>query len=245
VDIEKRCYDDHNIEDLKMMFKNCDPHPRDWIGIYETSLTKDLENTQEFGSDSSSGWQYTCGSQHCDYKKGEGTLHFKDIGSNLKNGEYRAYLFKQDSYHLKVQSQSFKIGNCNGWNKEPTQKPTSSFCHRPSSVKVDRQCYKDHQPSQLKVFFENCDPKEKDWIAIYKAHSHKNYVSTNSWWGESYIWKFTCGSQKCNYKKDEGTLYFDNWWSSLDDGAYKAYLFRNNGYHVKAESETFKVGDSC
>ena len=244
MDVEKKCYDDYDVDNLKVFFKNCHPHATDWIGIYEAHHNEELGNTEEWWGKSFM-WQKTCGSKYCDFRKEEGTVEYETWWSDLRNGDYRAYLFEEDGYHVKSKSQSFRVGNCDSWNKEPTRKPTSSACPRPSSVKVDRYCYRDRQPNTIKVHFDNCHPVKKDWIGIYKAHHHRNYVSTLSWWGNSYMWMFACGSKKCNFKTEEGTLIFEDWWSSLDDGEYKAYLFSDNGYDVKAESELFKVGSWC
>eukprot|EP00536_Pseudo-nitzschia_multiseries_P010012 jgi/Psemu1/288837/fgenesh1_pg.293_\ len=249
VNVDRFCYGDTDIEDIKVFFKNCNSHRTDWVGIYEPHHNTNLGDTKDWWGNPYM-WQFTCGSKNCDYKKDEGTLHFRDWWFSLQPGEYRAYLFGERGFDVKAKSLSFKIGNCNDWNDKPTRKPTakptsSAYCNKPSSVKVDEQCYKDKHPEKLKVFFENCRPEGKDWIGVFQSHNHRTYVSTEAWWGASYLWMYACGSQNCNSKTDGGTLYFNNWWSYLNDGEYKAYLFKNDGYEVKAESETFKVGNWC
>ena len=121
---------------------------------------------------------------------------------------------------------------------KPTKKPTS-YCH--TKVEVEHYCYKDHKPIKLEVSFTNCHPEPKDWIGIYKVQ-HGKLGQTLEWWGDSYMWKFTCGSRNCEDAEKYGSLSFSTWWNDLEDGQYRAYLFENDGFHVKGSSETFKVG---
>ena len=255
VDINRYCYDgdDHRPEVIRVHFENCHPEKEDWIGIYK-SYKGDLGQTREWWGNSFL-WKYACGSISCEHAESSGTIRFREWWDDLEDGEYKAYLFEDDSYHVKASSDEFEVGDCG--HRKPTKKPTShptpshptptkkptkkptSYCH--NSVEVEQYCYKDHYPSKLEVFFENCHPESKDWIGIYEVQ-HGKLGQTRAWWGNSYLWMFTCGSRKCDHPEDYGTLYFGEWWSVLMDGQYRAYLFEDDSFHVKASSETFKVG---
>jgi hypothetical protein len=313
VEVALNCYEDHEPEKLRVHFENCHPESKDWIGIYEVR-DGNLGNTLEWWGNSFT-WKFTCGSKKCNYSDEYGTLRFKEWWEDLRDVEYKAYLFDTNGYDVKASSDVFKIGDCNNHPSptrspsspsrspsspnsspssptkspssptrspssptklpssptrspssptkspssptrspssptkspspptrspsSPTKKPTS-YCH--SSMEVDSYCYKDHHPTTLKFFLNNCNPDAKDWIGIYKVR-HGYLGNTLEWWGNSFMWQFTCGSKTCNYHETEGTLYFEDWWSSLTDGEYKVHLFHNNGFDVKASSDTFKVGN--
>ena len=237
VEVARYCYEDHHPEKLKVYFENCHPEEKDWIGIYEAHHGYLGDTAQWWGN--SFMWQFACGSKQCHHPEDKGTLFFSNWWSDLENGKYKAYLFDNNSYHVKASSDTFEVGRCkNHRPSPPTRKPTS---HCRSSIEVASHCYSSRHPLKLRMFFENCHPKEKDWIGIYEAH-HGHLGNTLKWWGNSFMWQFACGSKTCSYREHEGTLYFEDWWSSLDNGKYKAYLFDNNGYEVKAVSDTFEVG---
>jgi hypothetical protein len=184
-------------------------------------------------------WQFTCGTKTCNHPEDEGTLSFGHWWESLNDGNYKAYLFEDDTYHVKASSDVFEVGHCDD-HPSPTRKPTTS-CH--SSVEVDNYCYKDHYPTKLKIDFENCRPEPRDWIGIYRVrHGYEGKAA--EWWGDSILWKFACGSKECHFEEKDGTLFFEDWWQVLKDGEYRAYLFEDDSYHVKASSETFDV-DHC
>jgi len=243
--LERYCYGENDVDDINVFFKNCNAQPSDWVGIYNPHYNTNYGNTQSWWG-SPYMWQYTCGSTDCDFEKDEGTLCFEDWWFSLQPGEYRAYLFGDHGYNVKAESHTFKISNCNG-NGNPTRKPTRmpTPSHCPSSVQTEELCYKNRYPEKLRVFFDNCHPEGRDWIGIFQSHNHKNYGTTQAWWGESYLWTYACGSQNCNSNTGGGTINFDSWWSKLEAGSYKAYLFKNDGYQIKAESEIFHVNKDC
>ena len=253
VDLDRYCYDDeeHHPETLTVHFENCHPEDKDWIGIYKS---KDGQ-TMEWSSHSYM-WKYACGSKDCDYSEDFGTIHFRSWWEDLDGGDYKVYLFEDNGYHVKASSDEFEVGDC-GYRKptrkptyyrKPTKKPTKKPTRKPnsyecrSSVEVEQYCYEGQHPQKLEVSFKNCHPASKDWIGIYHVQ-HGHLGQTLQWWGNSFMWKFTCGSKKCYYPEDYGAVYFGSWWNDLSNGQYKAYLFEDDGYRVKASSETFKVGN--
>lgn len=252
VEVARQCYDigDYFPEKVTVYFENCNAVPKDWIGIYEVQYGS-LGQTLEWWGNSYM-WKFACGSRSCTYAEDYGTVNFSNWWNKLSDGgEYKAYLFQDDGYRVKASSDSFEVGHCNGNRPSsptrspsrptsPTRSPTSWSCR--SSVEVEQYCYKNRHPSRIEVTFENCHPTTKDWIGIYEV-KHGSLGETLAWWGDSYMWKFLCGSDSCNQKEEYGTLFFDDWWMDLDNGQYRAYLFENDGYHVKAFSETFKVGN--
>ena len=256
VDPNYYCYHDKEEQRrIKIHFTNCNPKPKDWIGIYDAHHGP-LGDYREWWGNSYT-WKNACGSRFCDYPTERGSVHFSGWWTDLKAGEYRAYLFHDNGYHVKASSSTFTIKNCG--HRPPTTKPNAPtrkpnaptrrpstptrkpipYCH--SSVEVEKYCYKDQYPQKIKIVLKNCQPQPKDWIGIYKVR-HGYLGKTQDWWGSSFMWQFACGSKNCDSRNGDGTLYFEDWWSSLEDGQYKVYLFDNDSYEVKAASNTFRVG---
>lgn len=268
LDLNNYCYENKKTDKIVIDITNCDPTSKDWIGIYDAHYGSLGDNRKWWGD--SYMWKFVCESNSCEHLIEKSTIHFNSWWVDLKDGEYKAYLFEDDGYHVKASSKKFKVGNCN--NRPPTRKPRIptrkpriptrkpnpptrkpstptkkpitptkkpiSYCH--SSVEVEKHCYKNNFPKKIKFLLKNCHPQPKDWIGIYNVR-HGQLGNTQNWWGNSLNWQFACGSQKCDYRNADGTLYFEDWWSTLKGGQYKVYLFANNSFEVKALSNTFSI----
>ena len=91
----------------------------------------------------------------------------------------------------------------------------------------------------------NCYPRSLDWVGMFHdtGVEEKGENKGRDYWINAglYNWKFVCGNKHCSgayYSKDN---FFHINWDKLEDGDYKIYLFDNDGYYVKEESETITV----
>jgi uncharacterized surface protein with fasciclin (FAS1) repeats len=109
--VNKDCY--HVGEDIEVSFVDGDPHPQDWVAIYEGNA-----NPQNLAPRALL-WLYTCGDQHCTSSTSSGTLTFGSghpiAGSRghfpLPAGEYKAILARnlKVPYDALAVSQVFSI----------------------------------------------------------------------------------------------------------------------------------------
>mmetsp|Transcript_9472 Transcript_9472/g.19882 ORF Transcript_9472/g.19882 Transcript_9472/m.19882 type:complete len:304 (+) Transcript_9472:136-1047(+) len=109
-----------------------------------------------------------------------------------------------------------------------------------SSVETRQSCFDWNDSIYIKMYLRNCYPRPKDWVGIYTPRDG-NIGNKPSDWGNSLDWRFVCGSKFCGYAAKYTFLYFEKWWEKLPDGEYKAYLFSNDSFTVKAESEPFTI----
>jgi hypothetical protein len=96
VSVNQGCY--HVGEDIRASFRDQNPHPQDWVAIYEGDADlHDLESRPLL-------WLYTCGDQHCSFSVSSGTLTFgsghPDESSRgcfpLPAGHYKAILARNE-----------------------------------------------------------------------------------------------------------------------------------------------------
>jgi len=107
-------------------------------------------------------------------------------------------------------------------------------------VETTASCYERNSREDIDVIFGSCNSDRDDWIGIYPAYDPP-YGTSYNWWGNSEAWIYLCGRQsRCNNRVSTGDVDFDN---DFNVGTYKAYLFDNNGYRVKAASPAFRIGN--
>jgi hypothetical protein len=228
VSTDKRSY--HVGEDIRVSFVDADPHPQDWVAIYEGDADPhDLESRPLL-------WLYTCGDQHCDHPSvSSGTLTFgsgpPDEESRghlpLPAGHYKAFLARNLHlpYEALAESHVFSI-------------------IEPPSVTTNKDCY--HVGEDIKASFTSGgDAHRRDWVAIYESNANVHRL------GRTLLWLYTCGNQHCNSAVENGTLTFGSGAPSegsrahfpLPAGRYKAILARgtHRPYEALAVSDEFSI----
>jgi len=114
----------------------------------------------------------------------------------------------------------------------PTQDTCSTF------VQAENNCY--NVQATINIAFENCDPREDDWLGIYPSNT-----PDLSNLGDPDLWLWACGSKNCRGKVLLDTLPFGG---GLEVGNYVAHLIRRNSggpYSSYAASPVFSVSRQC
>ena len=115
-----------------------------------------------------------------------------------------------------------------------------------SSLELFNDCYDQDDPNFIKTYTSNCSPQKKDWVGLYKDTGEEEEGKNEGaeyWKDKNYDWQYVCSGnkKKCSSGRRFKFNYFRNWQEKLDSGEYKIYLFSNDGYYVKAESEAITV----
>lgn len=120
---------------------------------------------------------------------------------------------------------------------------TYSYCD--SYITVHDDCFDQDNHHSIGIYTKNCYPKKYDWVAlVHDTGINEEYDNKGKdYWVNAgvYSWKFVCGSRKCAGAWKYKSNHFKIDWDKLESGEYKVYLFSNDGYFVKAESETITV----
>lgn len=108
-----------------------------------------------------------------------------------------------------------------------------------STITTDKTCYKNGD--DIRIVFNNCEPKASDWIGIYPARQGVSNLR------QPLSWVWTCGNQLCNdpVASGEATLF-----DASGSGSFRALLLRDNnnrgsGYVAYAMGNTFAVSSRC
>jgi hypothetical protein len=235
VSTDKSCY--HVGEDIRVSFVDSDPHPQDWVAIYEGDADPHNLAARPLL------WLYTCGDQHCNFAVESDTLTFGsgplDESSRahfpLPAGDYKAILAR--NLHLPYEARSvsevFHI--------------TKNSCNPPPVVSTNKDCY--HVGEDIKVSFSSgADAHPRDFVAIYEGDADVHYL------GRTLLWLYTCGDQHCSFAVESDTLTFGSGPPSegsrahfpLPAGDYKAILARgtHRPYEALAVSHVFHINTS-
>lgn len=107
---------------------------------------------------------------------------------------------------------------------------------------IAKTCYGPDDTSPIEFTFKNecIKPKKKDWIAIFPADEEQDDFE----YQDEELWTYLCGSQKkCKKKIKSGTVSIADWITNdqTPSGEYKAYLFKENTYTIKAETGVFTI----
>jgi len=107
---------------------------------------------------------------------------------------------------------------------------------------IAKTCYGPDDTSPIEFTFKNecIKPKKKDWIAIFPADEEQDDFE----YEYEELWTYLCGSQKkCKKKEKSGTVSIADWITNdqTPSGEYKAYLFKENKYTIKAETGVFTI----
>jgi hypothetical protein len=122
----------------------------------------------------------------------------------------------------------------------PTSSPTStpSFMPTSSPTSSPTQCFVELIVDEadcipvgdaIHVSFENCEPKNDDWIGIYDWDTDPEDLDNG------FMWSWACGNQDCRTAAKFGEVFFDQnhvdettpiW--PLPEGWYIVYLIRRN-----------------
>lgn len=123
---------------------------------------------------------------------------------------------------------------------------TTSHCR--SHLKIYDDCKDRKDRDYIKVWTKNCRPYRRDWIGLHKDTGRREVGRSRGeyYWKYTDDWMYVCGSKNIDYCDAWYKKYnwFDEYRDKLSTGNYKFYLFSNDGYYVKAESETFRVEKS-
>lgn len=123
---------------------------------------------------------------------------------------------------------------------------TTSHCR--SHLKIYDDCKDRKDRDYIKVWTKNCRPYRRDWIGLHKDTGRREVGRSRGeyYWKDTDDWMHVCGSKNIDYCDAWYKKYnwFDEYRDKLSTGNYKFYLFSNDGYYVKAESETFRVEKS-
>ncbi len=114
-----------------------------------------------------------------------------------------------------------------------------------SNIYLYRDCVDQEGDDRLWIHTTNCYPKSLDWVGIFHdtGVEEKGKNKGRDYWINAgvYDWKFVCGSKHCSTAYKYKDNYFEIDWDKLESGDYKVYLFYNDGYYVKEESETITI----
>ena len=123
-----------------------------------------------------------------------------------------------------------------GVTEEPASVPTpTAECF--DSLTANKLCYENGD--DIIFSFDNCQPRADDWVGIYHISTDKSFLR------EPIAWVWGCGDQFCQEEIAKGQVTF---YSVQGRGRYIAYLVRQSNsypYEAYAETEIFRVGDSC
>mmetsp|Transcript_5199 Transcript_5199/g.12765 ORF Transcript_5199/g.12765 Transcript_5199/m.12765 type:complete len:658 (+) Transcript_5199:35-2008(+) len=121
----------------------------------------------------------------------------------------------------------------------------------PSSVSVVPECYF-WTENVLVVEFNNCNPRDEDWIGVFPdGTAFDDESSAMGWVGDDYIdWAFTCGSTGCSGSPTANSFAFPtNGNPAYDLASLRVYLLRNTRggppFEILAQSEPFAPTKTC
>ena len=235
VAVDNDCY--HVGEDIIVSFVDGDPHPQDWVAIYEGDA-----DPQHLASKPLL-WLYTCGDQHCASSASSGHLTFgngpPDESSRahfpLPAGHYKAILARNlhVPYEALAVSQVFTISD--------------TSCDPAPAITTDKDCY--HVGEDINVsFLAGGDAHPRDFVAIYESTADTHNL------GRTLLWLYSCGDQHCNFATESDTLTFGSGPPNegsrkhfpLPAGHYKAILARgtHRPYEALAVSYVFSINTS-
>jgi hypothetical protein len=179
-------------EDIVISFINGPGNALDWIGIYPEGADP--------GGANYSLWFYVDNTDTGSVGLSDGSVIF--AGGSLELGNYKAYLYVDDSYTY-VAETSFAV--------------VDSFVS--GLVRTDARIYAPGQP--ITVNFSNGSGGAKDWIAVYRAGDTPGDV-------DSLLWSYVDGTQSGNTGVANGSIQFDEGLS--EDGDYVVYFLWNDSY---------------
>ena len=205
---------------VEVMFKVPKPSGVDWVAILPSHLPE--PSARDYDKEM---WLSTCGTQahFCKREFGRVTFAF-DQGNflDLDSGYFNAYLFQSDSENPVAASATFKVG--------PKGLPCN-FCN--DAVTTLDSVYVEGE--DIELLFDNCQPAEDDWVAIYPEDANPENL------GDATLWRWACGSQTCRGKVFTDIVTLGPY---IKPGRYRAILAeRQHGgpYSAKVVSEVFEV----
>ena len=270
IEANQECYE--RGETIKVQFSNHNPREDDWIGIYpydEHFDPADLDGEPVL-------WFWICNNNHVDMCKAlYGERRFNNNKPEdpfndwpLDEGRYIAIMARERAdldYQSYAESDPFTVKRSGrSCDSPPTPTPPSPTPPSPTPpsptppaecdygdegeayIHTDKDCYVYDEP--IVVYFEQCEPEDYDWVAVYYSNENDNNLGHND-----RLWVYACGTQTCAPAKTySNTIVFDDGhpdesandvWPLNAGKTYQVHLIRDhiNTLRSYAASNNFKV----